>query len=121
MNDRFKFRVWDNIEKVYLQGAEWLEVFWNSNGTMSLEQSTFSIDSETDVIIEQCTGLKDKNGKLCFEHDRLLGNFVWGCESGIVQWSDKYGEWQLHTDCADHSLGSDIQIKYYEIIGNIHE
>lgn len=57
MNDRFRFRVWDERTKTCFDNGmiETLAPIstWIKNGW----------------IVEQCTGLKDKNGKLIYEGD----------------------------------------------------
>lgn len=68
MSDRLKFRVWD----------KYFERYWTDEQVKNNIQWLLYPDNENieNVIIEQCTGLRDKNGKLIFENDLILVNNI---------------------------------------------
>lgn len=124
MNDRFKFRVWDKKNSEYVPDGEMGDVhcLLHRDGTLDCgvaydDGYAGGIDwvKTEDAVIEQCTGLKDKNGKLIFEGDVLLFNG----SRNLVHFDD--GSFViLH----DGSVFVPIKQKItdvFEIIGNIHE
>ncbi len=117
MNDRFKFRVWDDkVSKKYF----YLELKFGDNG--------YHPDFITDPVFEQCTGLKDKNGNLIY-----IGDII-KCGDGLfstatVEYAngenfiDGIYPFNLYHDCGDecHCQLRDYPEYACEIIGNIHE
>ena len=119
MNDRFKFRVWDTITNTYDYKFPYNRIgmfYLAQNGHLFSDfGNTVAPEIKQDrFIIEQCTGLKDKNGKLIYEGDIIKS--PWGSLYEI-RWDSIQARFQNH--CGHLLLDTDIE--RYEIIGNIHQ
>ena len=136
-NDRFKFRAWSIRERKYHYDIE--DAYSNDShicsdipndqdGYPNYHHFFGEIITDPGYITEQCTGLKDKNGKLIYEGDVV--SFSWQLKDNEVckiVWD------KIHCSfaCVDIKTRADF-ITWYsvfengqsnrcEIIGNIHE
>ena len=132
--DRLKFRVWCDQTKRYNSDG----MFLLSNGMLYENVGEYADDLVAiEATVEQCTGLKDRNGKLIYEGD-IVQQYEWDgfdedCNDIFVMgdWRDRevvrYGH--HNCGCCDNiygfsfgevspDAGDNYQI---EVVGNIHE
>lgn len=116
-NDRFKFRVWNTLINAYEEDGFLLDV---RKGKVA--------GQNTDIyILEQCTGILDRNNKLIYEGDVVrvedecgICDPMMNCDTGIgvIAWECEmwYIDRKINLGLYDTKL-----VNYIEIIGNIHE
>lgn len=115
MKDRFKFRVWCTGWGCFIYPTQ-----INFEHGVAEYITTGGEYNEVDIKglhIEQCAGLKDKNGKLIFEGDILKDKdglicFVAWFDGGF--WVETPGNGAKDFECSEFYNSS-------EIIGNIYE
>lgn len=119
MNDRHKFRVWRTYsggEGFYLTDEEGM-CLWSYGELWKQDDCTDISDS---CVVEFCTGIEDKNGKLIWEGDIVQGIFQWGAVGGPIAFKD--GCFCLdYVGCTSMHTPHDILFRLLEVVGNIHE
>ncbi len=115
MRDRFKFRAFYQGSFIYKAITD--ANYYTADGKCIALANTLP----NNLNWEQCTGLKDKNGKLIYGGDIIeYSDDYW-----IVFYSAPTMEWGLMgDDCSiyGHNIKKyDLDVVSCEIIGNIHE
>lgn len=133
MSDRFRFRVWSKECSEYVE-QECCDCYIRYNGELECynlkdtdKDCIYDGYPEDDAIVEQCTCLKDKNGKLIYENDLIkcpsgiyriaVDDFeLWVAIynnnplKGVVEWSDMVKEYAFNQENVE-----------LEVLGNIHQ
>lgn len=123
-DDRFKFRVWDKKNSEYVPDGKMCDVhcLLHRDGTLDCgvaydDGYAGGIDwvETEDAIIEQCTGLTDKNGKLIYEGDIVKTDFGQILAIYFFDGAFKY-RWACRNYNFVQMIADDC-----EVIGNVHE
>jgi uncharacterized phage protein (TIGR01671 family) len=123
-----KFRVWDTLNKEYedpsdvhidLETGELYEVVPVPLKSI-LSAGLKSIYNQNRYILEQFTGLKDKNGVEIYDGDILQYDNEIKIK-GIVKWIDDEALFSIHYESGKYGLFAGEDMSLFEIIGNVHE
>lgn len=125
IKERLMFRVWDEHKKSYRDDYD-----IQKDGQVTLRNmfNGFDITKHPDSFtIEQCTGIRDKNGKLVFLGDVLSENgklleVCWSPSIASYMLDDyMYNEAGEYEGYGNLYTIHDTEIAEMEVIGNIHE
>lgn len=125
IDDRLKFRVWDNERRQYTSVNPVVLCIDRYTREIAMQDN-----EDCQYVIEQCTGLRDKKGKLIFEGDICL---LYGIKQEI-RWKDGGFGYRDYPPCADTDgfIFSETLpftnrmylrkiLKEIEVIGTIHD
>ncbi len=122
-NDNRKFRVFDKGENKYVSG----DFLLSEDGELFIFIAGVFLRSAYSgrYVIEQCTGLTDKNRKLIYEGDVLQYTDTNGFKiQQEVVWDDENARFAHNVDWSLDRILSPLEREICvqkEIIGNIHE
>ncbi len=124
MEDRLKFRVWDEQNAAYMCTED---VMLDTDGDLCrIYEGDYGSTANVGQCLggcfhaEFCTGLKDQNGKLIYGSDKIEGDLF---DSrlpimGKVVYDEEHGVWACKNDAGLTFL---FKIDKKEVIGTIHD
>lgn len=124
MSREIKFRIWDDFKKEWLGKSDKDSLtFYGFHlvGEVMTVQCPPQWALDECCVVEQYTGLIDKNGKEIYEGD-IVKNIEGVNETAVCVWDESNAEFDFR--CKDGRYTRDnvkSWLEMYEVIGNIHE
>ena len=120
MSRENKFRLYSKLAEKYI---EYITIGFSKNGKLRSYSTENGVGPvlDDDYIVEQGTGLLDRNGKEIYEGD-IVKNVEGVNETAVCVWDESNAEFDFR--CKDGKYTRDnvkSWLEMYEIVGNIHE
>ena len=108
-----KFRAWDINKKKYYYGVQ--------NTYESIIGDSFgNILNDDELIVEEFTGIKDKNGVEIYEGDIICQQMRFVETNSVIFWQEDKARFAVNLEGFITTI-TKPQEHSYEVIGNIHE
>ena len=127
MNRPIKFRVWDVKNKKFLPES-YFAILGNGKliVTISGYYNDFTNTNQDDYVVQQYTGLTDKNGNLIFDGDivQYNQNSSYDNMDFIAKWSDDKLGFIFQSNSGEQLVNQTPHLnrfKHLEVVGNIFE
>lgn len=117
--DRTKFRFWDTNENVMIDWETAMQTAFNGGRGDNYYSLLYRLFRNLDIIKEQCTGLRDKSGKLIYEGDIIKygsKTFKVIFNQGIASFTVELSKAPKWYPCVNKGT-----MESAEVIGNIHQ
>jgi hypothetical protein len=114
MNRTLKFRIWSKRVNQYID---------IDTGNYDFSVNELFHELQKNSVIQQYTGLKDKNGKEIYEGDRVRSSYTGNVDFfGEVIWLEDRASFGVRTGNAFETFEDLMDyMKYFEVVGNIFQ